>query len=90
MPLAVSLSHKLDLPLIWDKEKITAKTLIADDIADSGETLKRLIGKRRIKTATLYFDEKSIFLPSFYCRLKKGWIIFPWETRHSSKYDRTV
>ena len=90
LPLAVSLSHGLGLPLIWDKEKISGKTLIVDDIADTGKTLKRLLGKKKVTVVTIYLDKQSVFMPDLYCRLKDGWIVFPWETERSSKYDKTI
>jgi len=90
LPSAVSLSHQLGLPMVWDKNKITAETLVVDDISDSGKTLKRLLGRKKAKVATLYFEKLSKFKPDFYCRIKKEWVVFPWETKHSSKYDKTV
>ena len=76
--------------MVWDKNKITAETLVVDDISDSGKTLKRLLGRKKAKVATLYFEKLSKFKPDFYCRIKKEWVVFPWETKHSSKYDKTV
>ena len=47
LPIAVSLSHTLNLPLMMnynDKKIVTnKKILVVDDIADTGSTLKLLI-----------------------------------------------
>ena len=43
---AVMLSHCLDIPVITDSSLITKKTLVCDDISDSGETLERLLSLR--------------------------------------------
>ena len=75
LPLAVCLSHTLCLPLL---NKPTAKTLIVDDVADSGKTLKRFARSHII--ATLFYHPQSIVVPNIWLR-KKGtkWILFPWE-----------
>jgi len=61
------------------------KVLVADDVADSGRTLQvaselvKLHGAREVKTATLYFKPRSIFIPDFYAATTSKWIVFPWE-----------
>jgi len=70
------------------------KTLIIDDISDSGKTFKAVLEEicnkyvipydnKNIKTASLYVREKSIFVPDF-CgeKVKHGkWFDFPWEKK---------
>ena len=76
LPLSVVLSHGLGLPLLPEPKSV--KTLIVDDIADTGETLKKFLGVNFI--VTLFYHRQSVTVPSIYLREKNdGWIIFPWE-----------
>lgn len=90
--VAVMLSHKIDLPVITDKRQITRKTIVVDDIADTGDTLKKLLKiKKPGAIATLYFHPQSLVVPLYYVELKADqWLVFPWETNRSSKYDGTL
>lgn len=90
--LAVSLSHALNLPLIVFREKITKNTLIVDDIADKGTTLDALFKEHRFRpvTATLFYHEQSLVKPDFYAQTKQAWVVFPWETESTSRYDGTT
>lgn len=74
--IGVMLSHKLDLPLLIYP---TEKTLVVDDIGDTGRTLMRL--KNR-KIACLFSTRWTKVRPDFsiYKKLsKEDWIVFPWE-----------
>jgi len=52
-------------------------TLIVDDIADTGETLKNY---EKFFIATLYYHKQSIVKPNIWIYEKKDqWIQFPWE-----------
>lgn len=76
LPLAVILSHELDIPFLL--RPTSARTLIADDIADSGKTLKKFYGKNTI--VTIFYHQKSVTIPDVWIRRKgKTWIVFPWE-----------
>ncbi len=88
--VAVRLSHFINLPIILDYRKITPKTLVVDDISDSGKTLANLYNEIKIKpaVATLFWHKDSL-PPDFWCRKKLTWVIFPWETNTTSKYDNT-
>ena len=79
LPIAVCLSHRLGLPLILDKDKITKETLIVDDISDKGDTL---IPFKDYVTATLYVTSFTKLIPNFsvYTR-RKNWVEFPWEAK---------
>lgn len=81
--LAVKLSHLLHIPLILNRTSIYSKTLIVDDIADTGKTLKNLMGGVRTKkniVITLWYHKQSKFKPNFTLReKKKAWIVYPWE-----------
>lgn len=75
LPLAVVLSHALSIPLLL---KPTKKTLICDDIADTGRTLDQFNNKNII--VTIFYHNQSIVVPNIWLRQKKDkWIVFPWE-----------
>jgi hypoxanthine phosphoribosyltransferase len=75
---AVMLSHGLGLPLL---NKPTRRTLVIDDIADTGRTLVPYKGKNFIVTP--FYHKQSIVVPDVWLREKKNqWIIFPWEPQH--------
>jgi hypoxanthine phosphoribosyltransferase len=59
--------------------------LIADDVADSGETL-RLVEEfwrgtvKETRTAVLYEKPRSVVKPDYVWRKTDKWIEFPWST----------
>jgi len=65
------------------------KVLIADDVADSGRSLKLVRehvlqqGAKEVKTATVYCKPWSIVKPDYYERETKLWIVFPWEMKET-------
>ncbi len=65
------------------------KTLIVDDIADTGKSLKlaqthiQEQGASETKTATLYFKPQSITKPDFYEKQTNNWVVFPWEIKET-------
>lgn len=87
--LAISLSHRLNLPAEFSKEKIDERTLLVDDISDSGKTLLALEKALSFKpvVATIFYHEDTMRKPDFCVRKKEKWVIFPWETEETSKYD---
>jgi hypoxanthine phosphoribosyltransferase len=77
---AVLVSHKLNLP--WSNVMLP-NTLVIDDIADTGKTLKNTVG---CHTATLHYKpHTSCFKPTIYAKLHEGdeWVIYPWERNDS-------
>jgi len=88
--LAVRLSHKLDLPLVLERSSIKKNTLIVDDIADSGKTLKLFDKADKYITATLFYNRTSICKPTYFSRKKENWVVFPWEEEKTSRYDKTI
>jgi len=58
--------------------------LLADDVSDSGKTLKRAISylnhfkPKKITTATIFFKPHSIFRPNFFAEQTTNWILFPY------------
>ena len=92
--MAVSLSHALDKPLVFEIDKITERTLLVDDIIETGGTLKRLVEKMKFtipRIVVIYFNkEKATIQPTIFAREQTKWVVFPWETTESSKYDKTI
>lgn len=65
------------------------KTLIVDDVADTGKSLK-LVEKhilqhaaKEAKIATIYYKPWSIVKPDYYGQETKLWIVFPWEIKET-------
>ena len=79
---AVMLSHKLNLPLVFEP---TRKTLIVDDICDSGKTFLEIIKLHPYNMiVSLHFKpHTSKFIPDLYgCILTSDdWLVYPWENR---------
>lgn len=89
--VAVAISHLLDILLVMSHDDITRDTLVVDDIVDKGDTMKRLLVtvSGKIKVASIFFHEDSCYRPHFFAQEKKDWVVFPWETEASSRYDGT-
>ena len=89
LPIAVSLSHRLNLPLLmnyYDRKIVTDKQiLVVDDIADTGHTLRNFKNEHNV-ICTFHYHEQSIVEPDFYCEEKGDkWIVYPWEERDSKE-----
>tara|TARA_Y100000310_G_C20534820_1_gene740341 strand:- start:539 stop:1024 length:486 start_codon:yes stop_codon:yes gene_type:complete len=94
LPIAVTLSHRLDIPYFKgsyhhisshlqvsnpDTFGIKGKILVVDDIADTGKTLEPLI-RPNVITYTIYYHPQSTVKPDYYVFEKKDdWVVFPWE-----------
>jgi uncharacterized protein len=65
------------------------KTLVVDDIADSGRSLKLVKayvqqqGSVEVKTATLYAKEGSIVTPDYFEKQTSRWVVFPWDAKET-------
>ncbi len=62
------------------------RVLVVDDISDSGETLKSVMGYLRdgfkdieFKSATLFYKKTSVYEPDFWINEADDWIDFFWE-----------
>lgn len=94
--LAIKLSYLLDKPLAILIDEIEERTLVVDDICDSGRTLLRLNSKVpmfRLLTATLFAINNDLYTPSFSVHKKRkrgSFIIFPWETKKTAKIDYEI
>ncbi len=66
------------------------KVIIADDVADTGRSLKAAYEHlkekkaREIRIVTLYYKPWSIVVPDIYVEKTDKWIIFPWEIREAT------
>ena len=83
LPIAVSLSHSLGLPLLmnyYDRKVVTRKKiLVVDDIADTGHTLKDFDSPHNV-ICTMHYHQDSITKPDYYVEEKgDDWIVYPWE-----------
>ena len=89
---AVKLSHLLDVPLVLNRDDISRDTLIVDDIIDEGNTIERLLASigEHSRIASIFYNKAAKHAPHFFVREKKSWVVFPWETKETSKYDQTI
>ena len=89
LPIAVSLSHRLNLPLLmdyYDRKIVTdKKILVVDDIADTGHTLKDFENKHNV-ICTFHYHRQSIIVPNYWVHEKgDDWIVYPWECDDSDE-----
>lgn len=87
--LAVTLSHKLSLPMISGLRTGSGyelnEVLIVDDICDTGTTLSKYSG---IPTIALYYKPNiSKKEPTIFVYQSDHFVQFPWETTESAKVD---
>ena len=72
------------LPPVPSKVDLSgAVVLIADDVADSGHTLKMVTEfcaetVREVRSAVLYLKPQSVIVPDFFWKETDQWIDFPW------------
>ena len=72
------------LPPLLDTDYMSGlKVLIADDVADTGETLalvKELMARHagEVRTVTLFAKPRSIIDPDYVWKRTDKWITFPW------------
>lgn len=71
---------------------VTAKkVLIADDIADTGKSLKLAKqhilqqGAKEAKTATIYAKPQSATTPDYFEKETSRWVVFPWDAKETVK-----
>ena len=69
----------------------TKKVLIADDIADTGKSLKLAKqhilqqGAKEAKTATIYTKPQSATTPDYFEKETSRWVVFPWDAKETVK-----
>jgi hypoxanthine phosphoribosyltransferase len=92
LPIAVHLSHYLNLDFIKSESEIIDKLkrskndniIICDDVCDTGETFYKLSKELRKFTdqliyISLYYKIHAEFNPDIYLKETNRWISFPWE-----------
>jgi len=86
--IAVILSHKLDLKYSVSDGRSIHDTIIVDDIADTGKTLKYYVDFG-YQVYTIHYKEQSSAIPSYYVNKVNNddWIVYPWENKVLAKYD---
>lgn len=58
------------------------RTLVVDDLSDSGRTLAyvvQLLQRAEVTTATLHVKKGTIFVPDYYVSEVEGWVTYFWE-----------
>lgn len=96
---AVILSHHLNIPIITELDQVSGTTLVVDDIMDSGKTMSELVTTLEVNYAmdpdvAVLYIRKTIDRGGNPAYCGEGvetndWLVFPWETEESSKYDNT-
>lgn len=90
---AVMLSHRLKISMVLNMEEVwrlkvkNKAALIVDDISDTGETLK-YFDDQKFDIATLFVREHTSKIKPRYSYKNinhDNWLLFPWETKASSK-----
>ena len=83
--LAVALSHKLDIKLI---EKPTKKSLIVDDVYETGITLSKFKNIEEANFFVLFSKKKPIWWNTVNLSDTREWIVFPWENKKNIVKDK--
>jgi len=81
--IAIILSHKLNLEYVVAPRDV--RTLVVDDICETGHTLREY--KDHYACATLHYVPTADIQPDWWVEEKKEWILYPWETESTSKMD---
>lgn len=89
LPLAVRLSHLLGIGMTVEPAVLSERSLVVDDISDTGRSLKRFMEGRfddeesQPTVATLYNTAWTEFRPDYWIWGKPGnsWVVFPWEEK---------
>lgn len=86
IPLAVALSKELKIPLV---ERLTEKTLVVDDLVDSGRTRLRFA---KNDFACIHIKEHTPLdlFPTFWLHKENCWINYFWEANESTVQDSIV
>ena len=87
---AVLISHKYNIKYISIQdakalpERLRRKTLVVDDICDTGITFAE-IHDYDFLTLALAFRHNSKYVPDHYCEVVEDarWQVFPWENKES-------
>lgn len=89
LPLAVALSHRLDLPLL---PSLSPGCLAVDDICDSGRTLLSALDRQPAAFAVWVVKTRPLHLPltAVISDSTDRWILFPWELPSNAINDQQL
>lgn len=88
VPIAILMNRKLQLLLLENEADITEKTLIVDDICDSGRTLAKFPNN---DSATIFKkSDASLHTPRWCLYDTNDWIEFPYEQTERDEEDNIV
>jgi len=80
--IATYISHHLNIPLLMEPPDINKKgllkTLIVDDLTDTGESLICYV-KKGFETAVIFYKPRSFVTPTYYMYETMDWVVFPYE-----------
>lgn len=83
---AVKLSHIFETPMIYDINQINHRTLVVDEIVDTGETALKLTQRLKkknikVKIVCLHYRSRSDFVPYKFVRklTNDNFITYPWD-----------
>lgn len=80
--IGVLLSHRLGIPMIFDRDKTNDATLVVDEICDSGKTLDEIHSKMKwCDTAVIHHRRGCKTWPTFFVEEVEQniHIVYPWE-----------
>jgi hypoxanthine phosphoribosyltransferase len=82
---ATILSHNLDMK--FTTKPIANYTLYVDDIADTGETIKKQVAEKQ--TVAVLYKRESCDVDCIYGEVVPDgvWLVFPWENKKKAKQD---
>ncbi len=78
LPIAVKLSHELNLPILIGG--VTKNTLVVDDVSDTGSMLAPFKDREAI-IVTIFYKPWSKVVPDIWLRKTEDHIVFPWEKK---------
>lgn len=87
VPIALMLNQHLKLKWVDNEQQIDSKTLIVDDISDTGRTLKRFTNNH---TATFHLKPASECKPTWCVEETDDWIEYPYEQTDRDEEDNIV
>jgi hypoxanthine phosphoribosyltransferase len=67
------------------------KTLVVDDVADTGRSLQLVKehllqqGAAEVQIATLYYKPFSLAKPDYYEKKTRRWVVFPWDIKETAR-----
>lgn len=76
---AFYISKHFNIPMIFNEDLISPKTLVVDDVADSG---KDIFYYQHLDTAVIVLKPWCNITPKFYAIKTTSWVQFPYEIKN--------